>query len=65
LILLHNLQKGSRNHIRAFISQMTRFQLEYHAQYLSPQELQDILDSPMERGLYDSEGKPYFGSTGW
>jgi hypothetical protein len=65
LVLLQNLQKGSRNHIRSFIRQMTRFQLEYSARYLGPEELEEILNSPMERGLYDADGKPYFGSTGW
>jgi hypothetical protein len=65
LILLQNLQKGSRNHIRAFIRQMTRYQLEYQARYLAQEELDEILSSPMERGLYDEDGKPYYGSTGW
>jgi len=25
---------------------------------------EEILDSPMERGLVDADGKPYFGDTG-
>jgi hypothetical protein len=64
-VLFQNLQKGSRNHMRAFIRQMERYQLMYQARYLSQEEIDEILDSPMERGLYDSDGKPYFGDTGW
>jgi hypothetical protein len=64
-VLFQNLQKGSRNHMRAFVRQMERYNLTYQARYLSPEELEAILGSPMERGLYDSEGKPYFGDTGW
>jgi hypothetical protein len=64
-VLFQNLQKGSRNHIRAFIRQMERFQLRYRARYLTPEELEEILDSPMERGVVDEDGKPYFGQTDW
>jgi hypothetical protein len=64
-VLFQNLEKGSRNHIRSFVRLMERYQLMYQARYLSPEELAEILDSPMERGLYDADGKPYFGDTGW
>lgn len=64
-MLFQNLQKGSRNHLRSFVRLMERYQLMYQARYLSPEELDEILGSPMERGLYDADGKPYFGDTGW
>ncbi len=64
-ILYQNLQKGSRNHLRAFVGQLLRFQFQYQARYLSQKEVDDILASPMERGLVDEDGKPYFGDTGW
>ncbi len=64
-VLFQNLQKGSRNHLRAFTGLLLRFQFEYEARYLTPEQVEDILDSPMERGLYDENGKPYFGDAGW
>lgn len=64
-VLFQNLEKGSRNHIRSFVRLMERYQLMYQARFLSPEELAEILDSPMERGLYGADGKPYFGDTGW
>ena len=67
LVLLQNLEKGSRNHIRAFIQLMTKLQFEfqYQARYISQEDLEEILSSPKERGLYDEDGKPYYGSIGW
>ncbi len=64
-ILYQNLAKGSRNHLRAFVGQLLRFQFQYQARYLTQKEVDDILASPMERGLIDEDGKPYFGDTGW
>jgi len=64
-VLFQNLEKGSRNHLRAFVRQLERYQLMYQARFLTPEELKEILDSPMERGLVDADGKPYFGDTGW
>jgi hypothetical protein len=64
-VLFQNLQKGSRNHLRAYLRQMERYQLRYEARYLTPEEIEDIANSPMERGVYDQEGKPFFGNTDW
>jgi hypothetical protein len=44
---------------------MERYQLRYEARYLTPEEIEDIANSPMERGVYDQEGKPFFGNTDW
>lgn len=60
-----NLMKGSRNHIRAFIAQMTRYELSYKARYLSQAELDAILAAPHEKGLLDENGDPLYGNIGW
>lgn len=60
-----NLMKGSRNHLRAFGHQLENLGLDYEAQYLSQTEVEDILNSPMERGMLDENGDPIFGNTGW
>jgi hypothetical protein len=60
-----NLMKGSRNHLRAFVRHLSRYGVEYEAQFISQNELEEILSSPMERGLVDEDGNPVFGQTGW
>jgi len=60
-----NLMKGSRNHLRAFARQLENHGQPYQAQYLSEVEVDDILNSPMERGMLDENGDPIFGNTGW
>ena len=60
-----NLMKGSRNHLRAFARHLKRHGVSYEAQYLSQNEVDEIINSPMERGLVDEDGNPIFGSTGW
>ncbi|AFL75782.1 DUF2202 domain-containing protein [Thiocystis violascens] len=48
--LYGNLLRGSRNHLRAFASEIERQGVVYEAQVLDPTELNAILDTPMERG---------------
>jgi hypothetical protein len=60
-----NLMKGSRNHLRAFVSQLLSYEVEYSAVYLTQQEIDEIINSPMERGHYDQDGKPFYPRTGW
>lgn len=45
-----NLEKGSRNHLRAFVKQSTMMGVDYQAQVLEPAVLQAVIDSPMEKG---------------
>ena len=45
-----NLAKGSRNHLRAFVGQLEVFGEIYEAQYLDPDEVDDIVNSPRETG---------------
>ncbi len=44
-----NLEKGSRNHLRAFVKQSTMLGVDYQAQVLEPAVLQAVIDSPMEK----------------
>lgn len=44
------LLRGSRNHLRAFVGQIEAQGIEYDAQYLSQEEVDAIVDSPVERG---------------
>jgi hypothetical protein len=45
-----NLQRGSRNHLRAFAGQLESRGIAYDAQLLPQEEVDAILDAPMERG---------------
>jgi len=53
-----NLWKGSRNHMRAFASQLAVSDIEYSAQYISAEDLENILGSDPERGtILDADGE--------
>ncbi len=47
-----NLSKGSRNDFRSFVGQFALFDEDYvyKAQYLSQEEVDEIIDSPMKTG---------------
>jgi hypothetical protein len=48
--LYENLMSGSRNHLRAYVGQIEDLGIVYEAQYLSQEEVDAIVDSPLERG---------------
>jgi len=50
-IIYQNLQKGSRNHMRAFAGQLEVLRESYAAQYTSAAALAEILASPHESGM--------------
>jgi hypothetical protein len=50
LIAYENLQKGSRNHLRAFVGQIESSGGNYEPQYISQAMYEEILSSPQERG---------------
>jgi hypothetical protein len=50
IIVFENLEKGSRNHLRAFTSQLTLLGLTYNPVYLSTDEYNLIISSPTEAG---------------
>jgi hypothetical protein len=45
-----NLLKGSRNHLRSFVSNLEGRGIDYSPQYLSETAYRDIIDASMERG---------------
>ena len=60
-----NLAKGSRNHLRAFAYQLSiNGAGDYEAQYLSQDEIDDIISSEWERGMVDENGNPVTGGKG-
>ena len=59
-----NLAKGSRNHLRAFVYQLSLNGVDdYVAQYLTQEEIDDILSSPWEQGMVDEDGNPVTGGN--
>jgi hypothetical protein len=50
LWVYRNLEKGSRNHMRAFVRALKRYQVTYTPQYISSQYFQQIISTPWERG---------------
>ncbi len=56
-IVYQNLVKGSRNHMRAFMSQRKLNKGEYNAQYLREKQIEEIVTSPMERGPLGADGR--------
>jgi hypothetical protein len=50
IIVFENLEKGSRNHLRAFTRQLTLLGLTYNPVYLSTDEYNQIISSPTESG---------------
>ena len=45
-----NLMRGSRNHLRAFVGQLENMGIVYEAVEMDQSQLDEIVDSPMERG---------------
>ena len=45
-----NLERGSRNHLRAFVSQIENLGIVYEAQLMPQEEVDEIVDSATERG---------------
>lgn len=52
-----NLAKGSRNHLRAFTYQLSLNGVTYEAQFLTIEQINDIITSPQERGRVDENGE--------
>lgn len=45
-----NLLRGSRNHLRSFVSNLKTYSVDYHPQLLDELSFNEIILSPMERG---------------
>ena len=50
ILVYENLMKGSRNHLRAFTSQLESYGVTYEPQVLSIEEYNEIVGTPMEAG---------------
>ena len=50
ITVYENLLKGSRNHLRAFVSVMDKRGISYKPQYLSEKQFNDIITASFERG---------------
>ncbi len=50
VLVYESLLKGSRNHLRAFVSNLQQQGMTYQPQYMDAAEYQDIIDAPMEHG---------------
>lgn len=48
--LYENLMRGSRNHLRAYVGRIEDLGIVYEAQYISQEEVDSIVNSPVERG---------------
>ena len=55
-IVYGNLQRGSRNHLRAFVGQLEAVGEYYAAQYMDPSEMEAVLSTPNERGWTGGSG---------
>jgi len=49
-LVYESLMKGSRNHLRAFVSTLKNYGVTYTPQYLSQEEYDQIINSSMEKG---------------
>ncbi|XLQ20728.1 MAG: DUF2202 domain-containing protein [Candidatus Moraniibacteriota bacterium] len=56
-IAYQNLNKGSRNHLRAYVRQLERNGGEYTPQYISQAEYDEIIAGEQERGSVDAKGQ--------
>ncbi|MBL3588587.1 MAG: DUF2202 domain-containing protein [gamma proteobacterium endosymbiont of Lamellibrachia anaximandri] len=52
-----NLMRGSRNHLRAFVRQIESLGVAYESQIMEQDDVDMILDSPMERGRDSRKGR--------
>lgn len=59
-VAYQNLLKGSRNHMRAFSHMLLRAGEKYTPKYISQNEFNSIINSPIEKGLYNANGNPIF-----
>ena len=49
-IVFENLMKGSRNHLRAFVANLSTLGITYEPQYLTQDDYDAIINSPKETG---------------
>ncbi|WP_211356876.1 DUF2202 domain-containing protein [Phaeodactylibacter luteus] len=52
-----NLARGSRNHLRSFVGELEKLGANYTPQYISSEEFEAIISSPMETGTAGGKGQ--------
>ncbi len=60
-LVYENLLRGSRNHLRSFVSQLTARGVVYNPQYISVSEFDEIISTATERGSRNQSN----GGRGW
>jgi len=50
-----NLMRGSRNHLRAFVGMLREYGSNYTCQYITQEECEQILSTPMETGAQNNQ----------
>ena len=66
LLVYKNLIRGSQNHLRSFMSQLTSRGGSYEAQYITPAEFSQIIESEKETGRGQKSGGSSQGDgRGW
>jgi len=65
LTVFQNLAKGSRNHLRSFISHLQSLQIIYVPQFISQELFDSIINSDPEHGSYDASGTPNGQGNSW
>ena len=56
-IVYQNLLRGSRNHLRAFYRQLTKYDLTYTPSYITQAEYDAVVSTPAERGPMNRDGR--------
>ncbi len=57
-----NLERGSRNHLRSFVSQLNNYGVEYKPQYISKDMYENIINSEIERGGLPNSNEVGYGN---
>ena len=63
-MVYQNLVKGSRNHLRSFTYLLSLNDATYEAQFLTAEQISDIITAPRERGRVDENGVQVSGRSG-
>jgi hypothetical protein len=65
LVVYENLERGSRNHLRAFYNQLSLLGLTYSPVYITQEEYEAIVTTPVEKGnQYRMNGKGHGKGNG-
>ena len=57
IFAFENLMKGSRNHLRSFVQNLSKLGIDYTPQYLTQEAYDEIINADMEQGRGARKGK--------